>query len=89
MTIKNPKQVYKSSIFKGTEHLQLLLSSVLCTELDQTQHGTTLNKCRVLCEREASVKQRSMKSDFLLCLLAINILRENVSIYKHWAIMLI
>lgn len=30
-----------------------------------------------------------MKSDFLLCLLVINILRENVSIYKHEVIVLI
>lgn len=29
------------------------------------------------------MKQRSMKSDFLLCLLVINISRENVSISKH------
>lgn len=34
--------------FQRYEHLQLLLSSVLGAELDRAQHGTTLNKCRVL-----------------------------------------
>lgn len=49
MTIKTPNYVHKRSIFKHPEHLQLLLSAVLCSELHWTQHSTTLNKCHILC----------------------------------------